>query len=96
MITQLLICPAGRKRKEGVYRAGSLRSERSLRELSVPIVMMTWHLVYSGVEEYIILTITVLLEMKASTTALWPLPLVLRVARILSDPGFLSSGATPI
>lgn len=38
-----------------------MRFVRLLKELSVPIVMMTWHLVYSEVEEYIILTITVLL-----------------------------------
>lgn len=67
MITQLLICPAGRKRNDfnsllQGYMIDSLRFKRLLKELSVPRVIMTWHLVYSEVEEYIILTITVLLR----------------------------------
>lgn len=66
MITQLLICPAGRKRHDlsnllQGYMIDSSRFQRLLKELSVPIVIMTWHLVYSEVVEDIILTITVLL-----------------------------------
>lgn len=37
------------------------RFERFFKAFSGPMLMMTWHSVYSEVEEYIILTITVLL-----------------------------------
>lgn len=77
---------------------GLLRSERLLKALSEPIVMMAWYPVYSEVEEYIILTITAVEEMMKAFyhIVLWPLPLVHRAAHILGGPGFLSSGASPI
>ncbi len=57
-------CLSCRKKKNILlqgYMIDSLRFERLLKELPVPIIMMTWHLVYSEAEEHIILTITVLL-----------------------------------
>lgn len=96
---QLDCTVTGRKRRsfnsllEG-HRIGLLGL---LKALSVLVVMMTWHPVYSKIEEYINLTITFLLGDESPLS--WfcgPLPLVFRVAHILSGTGFLSSGVTPI
>lgn len=88
-------CSTGRKRRRFNRLVEGIRSACWVVESTVLVVMMTWHPVYSRIEEYINLTITFPLGHE-SPLSWFCGPLVFRVAHILSGTGFLSSGVTPI